>query len=385
MQNIRDIHELEEPVGVASSIKAVLAFLHCVFVGSLCSFRSDIELRFANSICVLRSPLSDYASLIRPTASAAIAVGVAIHLAPAGAGAAPAAEAPLAIESLLLDGAVAGSRLVVVGERGHILVSTDDGATWRQAEVPTRVLLTAVHMHDERTGWAAGHDAVILRTRDGGETWTMVHQAPAEELPLLDVWFRDELKGFAVGAYGYFLATEDGGETWNPRAISEDDFHLNALVPVVARTPGSQQARTQRMYIAAEAGVAYRSDDGGTSWRELPSPYAGSWFGGLALDGNKVLLTGLRGHLFRSEDGGETWTEVATGTHATLTGAVRLPSGSIVITGLEGSVLTSEDGGHSVTARRLPSREGISAALPLADDGVLLIGEFGVRRSSLGE
>ena len=306
-------------------------------------------------------------------------------LAPAGAGAAEAVEAPLAVESLLLDGAVAGERVVVVGERGHILISDDDGASWTQAKVPTRVLLTAVHMHDERTGWAVGHDAVILRTGDGGETWTMVHQAPDEELPLLDVWFRNERTGFAVGAYGYFLATEDGGETWVARTISEDDFHLNALVPVVERSSESQPAPSQRLYIAAEAGVAYRSEDAGKTWRELPSPYAGSWFGGLALDEKQVLLTGLRGHLFRSEDAGETWSQVPTDTHATLTGAVRLPSGSIVITGLEGSVLTSEDGGRSVSVRRLPSRKGISAALPLADGGVLLIGEFGVRRLANGE
>ena len=305
-------------------------------------------------------------------------------LAPAGAGAAEAVEAPLAVESLLLDGAVAGERVVVVGERGHILISDDDGASWTQAKVPTRVLLTAVHMHDERTGWAVGHDAVILRTGDGGETWTMVHQAPDEELPLLDVWFRDERTGFAVGAYGYFLATEDGGETWVARTISEDDFHLNALVPVVERSSESQPAPSQRLYIAAEAGVAYRSEDAGKTWRELPSPYAGSWFGGLALDEKQVLLMGLRGHLFRSEDAGETWSQVPTDTHATLTGAVRLPSGSIVITGLEGSVLTSEDGGRSVSVRRLPSRKGISAALPLADGGVLLIGEFGVRRLANG-
>ena len=174
-------------------------------------------------------------------------------LAPAGAGAGEAVEAPLAIESLLLDGAAVGSRLVVVGERGHILVSADDGASWTQARVPTRVLLTAVHMHDERTGWAVGHDAVILRTGDGGETWTLVHQAPEEELPLLDIWFRDEHAGYAVGAYGYFLVTEDGGDTWTSRAVSEDDFHLNALVPVTARDPGSQRPRSQRLYIAAEA------------------------------------------------------------------------------------------------------------------------------------
>ena len=308
-------------------------------------------------------------------------------LTPLGAGAEPmAVEARLAIESLLLDGAAAGSRLVVVvGERGHVLVSADGGASWTQAKVPTRALLTAVHMHDEDTGWAVGHDAVILRTGDGGATWKMVHQAPEEERPLLDVWFRDEHTGFAVGAYGYFLATADGGDTWTSRAISEADFHLNALVPAGSQRAGSQRPGMQRLYIAAEAGVAYRSDDGGASWRELPSPYAGSWFGGLALGWDEVLLMGLRGHLFRSEDAGETWTQVPTSTNATLTAAVRQPSGRILITGLEGSVLTSRDGGRSVSTRRLPSREGISAAVPLADGGVLLIGEFGVRRLTQDE
>ncbi len=307
-------------------------------------------------------------------------VGLLALLAPGSAGAEAAVQAPLAIESLLLDGAAVGSRLVVVGARGHVLVSTDDGASWTQAEVPTRVLLTAVHMHDEHRGWAVGHDAVILRTGDGGATWSMVHQAPEEELPLLDVWFRDAYTGFAVGAYGYFLATEDGGETWTSRTISANDFHLNALVPAAGPATDSSRPPSQRLFIAAEAGVAYRSDDGGASWRELSSPYAGSWFGGLALDEDQVLLAGLRGHLFRSADGGETWAEVTTRTRATLTGAVRLPSGRIIVTGLEGSVLTSDDDGRSVAGHRLESRAGISAALPLADGGVLLVGEFGVRR-----
>ena len=302
-----------------------------------------------------------------------------------GASAEEAVKARLAIESLLLDGAAAGSRLVVVGERGHILVSADGGASWSQAEVPTRALLTAVHMHDERVGWAVGHDAMILRTRDGGETWTMVHRAPEEELPLLDVWFRDERTGFAVGAYGYFLATADGGDTWTARAISEDDFHLNALFPAGGEPTESQAPESQRLYIAAEAGVAYRSDDGGETWRELPSPYAGSWFGGLALDDEQVLLAGLRGHLFRSEDAGETWAQVPTDTNATLTGAIRLSSGAILITGLEGTLLTSRDDGRSVTSERLPSREGVSDALPLEGNGVLLVGEFGVRSPAQDE
>ncbi len=279
-------------------------------------------------------------------------------------------HSPLASRSLLLDGATTGARLVVVGERGHILISTDDGVNWQLAQVPIRVLLTAVHMHDPQTGWAVGHDAAILRTRDGGASWQMVHHAPEEERPLLDVWFRDARTGFAVGAYGYFLSTEDGGDTWSSRTVSEDDFHLNALLPVAPN----------RLFIAAEAGVIYRSDDGGDNWRELPSPYTGSWFSALALEDGQLLLLGIRGHLFRSEDNGDNWTQIPTATTATLTGAAQLQSGALLITGLEGTLLTSTDGGHSVSLEQLPSRQGISTVLPLADGNILLIGEFGALR-----
>ena len=99
--------------------------------------------------------------------------------------------APLAADSLLLDGTVVDGLAVVVGERGHILRSEDQGRSWRQAAVPTRATLTGVHFHDRQLGWAVGHDATILRTVDGGQSWEVVYSAPEEESPLLDVWFRD--------------------------------------------------------------------------------------------------------------------------------------------------------------------------------------------------
>ena len=283
-----------------------------------------------------------------------------------------AVHAPRVTQSLLVDGAATGDRLVVVGERGHILVSLDDGETWKQAAVPVRVLLTAVHMHDSSLGWAVGHDAVILRTVDGGMTWNLVHQAPEEERPLLDVWFRDDRSGFAIGAYGYFLVSADGGETWTSRYISDEDFHLNAM------TAGSGG---QRLYIAGEAGVLYRSGDGGHNWQKLPSPQTGSWFGVLSLDHDRLIVLGLRGQLFRSEDGGDSWSRIGVPTTATLTSALRLSSGRILITGLEGVVLSlrSDEG---PTTRRLSSREGISGALETGDGRVVLIGEFGIRQWS---
>lgn len=306
-----------------------------------------------------------------------------------------AVESRLAAASLLLDGTAAGSRLIVVGERGHVLFSDDDGATWTQAQVPVQVMLTAVRMLDAQTGWAVGHDAAVLRTRDGGATWQLVHYAPQAQLPLLDVWFQDADNGIAVGAFGTFLATADGGDTWTcrnacweddvgagathaspllhaPDSDFEDDFHLNAIAP----------AGTGRLFLAGEAGVLYRSDDGGETWRALPSPYSGSWFGALALDTDTLLVAGLRGRLFRSEDAGESWTQIETGTTATLTDLVQVNPDLILITGLAGALLTSRDNGLSVSYRPLPARQGISSALATSDGSVVLIGESGVESLS---
>ncbi|MCY4589012.1 MAG: YCF48-related protein [Alphaproteobacteria bacterium] len=290
--------------------------------------------------------------------------------------AATSVAAPLASRSLLLDGADTGSSLVVVGDRGHVLVSADQGASWKQSTVPTRVLLTAVDFVDVKDGWAVGHDAVILRTRDGGATWRIVHCAPEEERPLLDVWFRDAKNGFAVGAYGYFLETRDGGETWHSRFISDDDFHLNVLVPA--------DADGTRLFIAGEAGAIYRSDDAGRTWRALPSPYAGSWFGAVALDRDRLVLAGLKGRLFQSIDAGETWSRIATEVQSTLTGMLRLDDGRLLLTGLEGVILTLDPRSPESRLDRLAARPALAGALELANRSVLLFGQPGVLRHRTG-
>ena len=54
--------------------------------------------------------------------------------------------------------------LVAVGQRGHVVYSTDSGASWKQASVPVSSDLTAVFFVDDKQGWAVGHDGVILHT-----------------------------------------------------------------------------------------------------------------------------------------------------------------------------------------------------------------------------
>jgi photosystem II stability/assembly factor-like uncharacterized protein len=273
-----------------------------------------------------------------------------------------------------------------------VLLSDDQGATWKQAKVPTRALLTAVYFHDDKLGWVVGHDETILRSEDGGETWTRTHAAPDKEQPLLDVWFKDAETGFAFGAYGTILASSDGGRSWTPQTfapnplveapkaaaskadefLGEDtaaDSHLNAVA----------RAADGKLYLAAEAGHLFRSDDAGATWLELPSPYEGSFFGVLPLDGATLLAFGLRGHLYRSDDAGATWRQIPTGTVAMLTNGLRVDRQTIVITGLAGSLLVSRDGGASFELRQQENRKGMAAALAAGDGRLLVVGEGGIR------
>lgn len=305
----------------------------------------------------------------------------------------PAQVMPLAARSMLLDVARAGDRVVAVGERGHVLLSDDGGETWRQARsVPTRTMLTAVWFADAKRGWAVGHDELILGSVDGGETWTTLHHAPESRQPLLDLWFADANTGIAVGAYGSYFSTADGGRSWiarkfeagplpvarprgsPPPAPAEDDefapdYHLNRIA-----------AAGPRLYIAAEAGQLYRSDDGGMSWVTLPSPYAGSFFGLLPLEGDALLAFGLRGNLFRSDDAGLSWRALDSGATAMLTDAVRVGNSQLALVGLSGSVLISGDGGASWSLQQQADRKGISAVIAGADGTLLAVGEGGARR-----
>jgi photosystem II stability/assembly factor-like uncharacterized protein len=293
----------------------------------------------------------------------------------------PAEIEPLAPTSLLLDLANAGNRFVAVGERGHVLLSDDQGATWRQAKsVPTRAMLTAVYFADAEYGWAVGHDETILNTIDGGETWTRSHFAPDAQQPLLDLWFANRISGIAVGAYGAYLTTNDGGRHWastkfSPPAktpASDDepppDYHLNRIVGV-----------GNRLYIAAEGGQLYRSDDRGANWRALPSPYEGSFFGLVPIRGDGLLAFGLRGHLFRSADAGQTWTPLETHTTAMLTDGVAINDLRVVIGGLAGVLLVSGDAGETFRLTQQDDRRGVSALLPGPAGSVVVAGEGGVR------
>lgn len=315
--------------------------------------------------------------------------------------AAPRAAEParLADRSLLTAIAAAGSRLVAVGDRGIIVLSDDQGRSWTQAAaVPTQALLTGVCFFDAQHGIAVGHDLVALTSSDAGRTWQRTHHAPEAQRPLLDVWCGRERHAIAIGAYSTYLTSTDAGATWQEAKFSPTP----APAPAAARakTPNGAPADAGgggglhlnriaaatevRLYIAAEAGRLYRSDDAGASWQQLASPYEGSFFGVLPLGTNVVLAYGLRGNLYRSDSAGVSWQKLDTATLAMLDGGTRLGEQAVALVGLSGVVLFSRDGGHRFTLLQQPDHSGLAAALALGSGALAAVGEAGARVIELG-
>jgi photosystem II stability/assembly factor-like uncharacterized protein len=303
-----------------------------------------------------------------PVKAAALCCG--LFVAAAGAQVLPDSgpvSATTAQRLLLVDAVRTEKGIVAVGDRGYILQS-QDGRAWKRARSPAAPLLAAVRFVDAKSGWAVGHDAVILATTDGGDTWTQQFSAPKEGRPLLDAVFADAQRGMAVGAYGAFYETADGGKTWKDRKISEDDKHFNAILALDA----------QRMLILGEAGTILVSGDAGQSWTAVPSPYKGSLFGAVVAADGAVVAYGLRGRILRSADGGKTWKQVENPVVATLMGGTRLADNTLVLAGAAGTALVSRDNGLTFTP--IPTGTTRVLSKPVAvGDGVLFLGEAGPR------
>jgi len=274
----------------------------------------------------------------------------------------------------MLAVARAGSRSVAVGDHGTVILSDDDGKTWRQAkDVPTRVLLTSVCFIDDKQGWAVGHWGEILHTEDGGETWKLQRTDTSVDQPLFSVYFSDASHGIAVGLWSLAVRTADGGATWEtvkmPTLSGADKAGPN-LYELFADKAGI-------LYIAAELGLVFKSSDGGQTWSLIKTGNKGSFWAGLALADNSVLVAGLNGKIWRSTNAGKTWSELTSGVTASITDLTLSPDGSVIGVGLEGAVINSKDG-VNFTASPRPDRAPLTAALATAKGGVELFSKDGV-------
>lgn len=311
-------------------------------------------------------------------------------------------------------GHVGDKDLVAVGERGHILRSTDGGRSWQQSASPVSSDLTAVQFVDANTGYAVGHDGVVLRSDDAGKNWRLLfdgmranqqllkdmQQRVAEknsphlqdllaearrnadagpDKPFLDLHFRTADEGYVVGAYNLIFQTRDGGKSWQSCYDRTDNpklLNLYAIKPAAGT-----------LVVAGEGGLVMAQDAASGEFRQLPSPYKGSWFGVLALtleQGQGLLAYGMRGHAYASSDLGRHWQALDTGLGASITAADASADGRIALVDQAGNVALSRNGGASFERVPQAAPQPITA-VALTPAGLSVGGPRGLRQIEISK
>jgi photosystem II stability/assembly factor-like uncharacterized protein len=227
---------------------------------------------------------------IRAAAAAAICLTIVLIAAASAGSAHPAAPAPIAWE-VQKSGTDAGLRGVSAvddkiawasGAKGAVLRTVDGGKTWTRTPVPGADNLDFRDIQafgaDSAIVLAVGRPARIFKTEDGGATWTETY---TEDTPgiFLDAfaWF-DETSALALGdpldGRFVFLTTSFGGRSWT--------FMPDFCRPLAEKGEGAFAASGTCLSVRAAGDVwfvtggtvsrIFHSRDWGKTWDAVPSP-----------------------------------------------------------------------------------------------------------------
>ena len=208
----------------------------------------------------------------------------------------------------------------VVGNAGLILRSTNGGRSWSVIQSPVTYSLNKVVFKSPLTGYACGNNGYILKTTNGGLNWFIL--LTGTTLTFRDIAFTDVNTGMAVGAGGLIRTTTNGGANWTAATIS----------PPWGLT-GISMVNINRIYVSGTdlpGAAIFLSTDFGMSWTQV---YLLSNIGlteSYALDevffvndstgfavGSSVLNNQNFGNIYMTTNGGTNWSSSYTISSAT--------------------------------------------------------------------
>jgi photosystem II stability/assembly factor-like uncharacterized protein len=239
--------------------------------------------------------------------------------------------------------------------------------------------LNAVYFVDSKRGWAAGDDGLILRTDDGGRTWTTQRIATAGSIN--DIYFRDKEDGYILTDSRIFV-TADGGRTWR----ETNRFLPSAFGGATPELYSVRFASKKRGWIVGSVSrrdevvdsLVLSTDDGGASWTRQRVP-AREELIHLDFDGEKRgWIVGAGGVVLGTRNGGETWARQSSKTNATLYHVdFRNERGGWAV-GERGTILRTSDGGDNWSIVNAPLRSTLLSVQFVNEDEGWIVGRGGV-------
>lgn len=288
----------------------------------------------------------------------------------------------------LRDVATDGSGLLVaVGDRGALLRSTDGGFTWAAGDVRPGVADGPLEEVDFCGSSLIAGGAGLFLSVDGGLSWARVDETDG----ILDIEVFGPLHAWAITESGEVLRSTNGGGTWTSSSIPQGFWSSMHCVAFLDELNG---------WAAGSGGEIYETTDGGATWSLFPSPTNWSifkmqrgpsgaklmedsyvWTGTAAgtgwssgffpwttgaqdfhIVGSFGLVVGWFGRIELTPDGGQSWVLAHEDSGWRHFGVVLTDPGSAVVVGEGARVLRTDDSGqtwtqvHGLTGPAPPSR-----------------------------
>ncbi len=255
-----------------------------------------------------------------------------------------------------------GRTVLAVGDSGTILKSSDGGESWTSKASGSTETLTGIVSAGDGAVVAAGSNGSILRSGDQGESWRPVDGVGKENLAGLS---GDGDALWAFGAKGTVLRSVDGGKSWQ-----------KAAAPFDADVAFAMSDRDAVLAIGAHGQIAMSADQGKT-WKVKSSGVTAD----LAVanfDGQTIWVGGSGGTLLKSSNAGDTWTAVKLPVDVDIRD-IKALAGTLWLVGSHGAILKSTDGGSTWQTKETRTTAILEAlAAPSGTQDMWAVGESGL-------
>ena len=198
--------------------------------------------------------------------------------------------------------------LLIGGSNSALYTSTDTGKTLKTIGLSTPTNLRAVWAINQDTFWVTGENARVLKTNDGGKTWSQKHVRTAAYA--YDIKFQAKY-GIAVGKDFMIISSNNYGESWTLDTTATIGKSINS----VAIMPNGQ------CWAAADSGYLLHKYLIEKKWQLLKHPSVCN-FKAIQTFGDSVLLivgsvidtfqpNNIKNSIIKSTDNGKTFNEVS--------------------------------------------------------------------------
>jgi photosystem II stability/assembly factor-like uncharacterized protein len=214
-----------------------------------------------------------------------------------------------------------------VGNNGNIIKTTNGGQSWTSIFSPTSGQLKAVDFVDELNGYIAGNNGIIYRTTNGGISWTNCSTHVNTANHIYDIHLVDANLAFICGANNTVYYSRNPfiiSPTWTSFSSPVSGANLNAIHTVdgaVGYAVGDNDVMLKFELNLANNIYSWKPRlllNSVTPWIEHHTPTSGVNITDVKFRDHKTgYVIAANGALLKTTDAGETWTLEKTNSAAT--------------------------------------------------------------------